>query len=159
MAIKTIRVCLTNDGEDRETPWAFDLGPAPGPKGSRKVRLVNVPFMHAKPTWGDVIVVTPRDGVPTWDRATTPFILEDGGRRPMVVEYVAHGNDEDCSDAIAAACAVLEIVCESSFLPKARSRARAYLAVQRATTDQTVMRHLSRAFAAKLTQVFPRPAQ
>ena len=53
-ATKAIKVCLTNRGEDQETPWAHDLGPAPGPKGSRKVRLVNVPFLHAKPTWGDV---------------------------------------------------------------------------------------------------------
>src|SRR5205085_12393659 len=53
---KTIKVCLTNRGEDSETPWAHDLGAAPG---GRKVRLVNVPFLHAKPTWGDVIVVAP----------------------------------------------------------------------------------------------------
>ncbi len=147
MAIKTMKVCLTNAGEDRETPWAFDLGPAPGPSGSRKVRLVNVTFLHAKPTWGDVIVVTPRDGVPTWDRASAQ-ILEDGGRWPMVVEYAPAR--EACFDAVAAACADLEIVCES---PK---RGRAYLAVNNGITDRAVMRHLAREVAAKLTQVFPR---
>jgi hypothetical protein len=49
---KPIKVRLTNQGKDTETPWAQDLGPAPGPSGSRKVRLINVPFMHAKPKIG-----------------------------------------------------------------------------------------------------------
>ena len=65
---KPVKVCLIDQGRARETPWALDLCPAPGPKGSRKVRLINVPFFHAKPTWGDVIVVSPKDGIPTWDR-------------------------------------------------------------------------------------------
>ena|GEM_PF-4577000 len=54
MAIETIEVCLTNEGEDRKTPRAFDLGPAPGPMRSLKGQLVNVPFMHAKPTRDNV---------------------------------------------------------------------------------------------------------
>ena len=29
-----IKVRLTDRGEDSETPWAHDLGPAPGPPGS-----------------------------------------------------------------------------------------------------------------------------
>jgi hypothetical protein len=71
-----LKVCLTNRGKDTETPWADDLGPAPSPpapRGSRLVRLVNVPFLHAKPTWGDIIVVVPTDGPPVWDRDGLPF--------------------------------------------------------------------------------------
>ena len=160
---KTIKVCLTNGGEDRETPWAHDLGPAPGLKGSRKVRLVNVPFLHAKPTWGDVIVVTPRRGALTWDRAAAP-ILVDGGRWAMILEYaprdVEDGEDEEdpCFDALTQACAELEVVCEGSFSPKGRPRGRAYLAVKHGTTDKAVMNHLVRAeLACQITQVFPRP--
>lgn len=162
---KTIKVCLTNGGEDRETPWAHDLGPVPGRKGSRKVRLVNVPFLHAKPTWGDVIVVTPRRGALTWDRASAP-ILVDGGRWAMILEYapedVADGEDEEdpCFDALAQACAELEVVCEGSFSPKGRPRGRAYLAVKQGTTDKAVMNHLVRAeLACQITQLFPEPAK
>jgi hypothetical protein len=161
---KTIKVCLTNGGEDRETPWAHDLGPAPGLKGSRRVRLVNVPFLHAKPTWGDVIVVTPRRGGLTWDRASAP-IVSDGGRWAMILEYaprdVEDGEDEEdpCFDALAQACAELEVVCEGSFSPKGRPRGRAYLAVKQGTTARAVMAHLARAeLACRITQVFPRPA-
>ena len=96
---KLIKVCLTNKGEDTETPWAHDLGPATGPSGSRKVRLVNVPFMHAKPTWGDTIVVSPvREGYPTWDRDGVPWkeissrIVQDGGRWAMIVDYAPRGD-------------------------------------------------------------------
>ena len=160
---KTIKVCLTNGGDDHETPWAHDLGPAAGPKGSRKVRLVNVPFLHAKPTWGDVIVVTPRRGVPTWDRSGA--ILEDGGRWAMILEYAPQDaedgeDDEDpCFDALTRACADLEIVCECSFSPKGRPRGRAYLAVKQAMSARTVMRHLaSAALACRITQLFPKPA-
>src|SRR6267142_2013750 len=92
---KTIKICLMNRGEDSETPWAHDLGPADrGAKGSRLVRLVNVPFLHAKPTWGDAIVVAPiEDGLPTWDRDGVPWnqlatrISQDGGRWAMIVDY------------------------------------------------------------------------
>src|SRR6266542_1789314 len=99
---KLIKVCLTNQGEDTETPWAEDLGPAPGPAGARKVRLINVPFMHAKPTWGDTIVVTPtEDGYPTWDRAGMPWpqigtrLADDGGRWAMIVDYAPHPGADD----------------------------------------------------------------
>src|SRR3954466_3111963 len=97
---KMIKVCLTNRGEDSETPWAEDLGPAPGPDGSRKVKLVNVPFLHAKPTWGDVIVVSPvEDGLLTWDRNNVWWkqvperIEHDGGRWAMIVDYAPRPGD------------------------------------------------------------------
>jgi len=71
----TIKVCLVNEGDDVETPWAIDLGPADsGPDGSRRVRLINVPFMHAKPTWGDVVIVTPVEGGRlTWNGGGVPY--------------------------------------------------------------------------------------
>src|SRR3954465_9971143 len=105
---KLIKVCLTNKGEDTETPWAHDLGPAQ-PAGSRKVKLVNVPFMHAKPTWGDTIVVSPvADGFPTWDRGGAPWkqitsrIVEDGGRWAMIVDYQPRAvSADECFQAVA----------------------------------------------------------
>ena len=169
-ASKAIKVCLTNAGDDVETPWAHDLGPAPGPKGSRKVRLVNVPFMHAKPTWGDVVVVSPvKDGFPTWDRSNVAWsdiasrIHEDGGRWAMIVDYVpakhVEEDDEDaCFDELAHACAELDIVCEGAWSPRSRPSGRVYLAVQNGTTDKAVMNHLARAkLPCTLSQIHPAP--
>src|SRR6476659_6196258 len=99
---KLIKFCLTNAGRNSETPWGHDLGPAPGPNGSRKVRLFNVPFLHAKPTWGDIIVVSPDlDGVLTWDRNGASWeqlgsrIDEDSGRWAMIVDYAPHPDTKD----------------------------------------------------------------
>ena len=164
-ASKAIKVCLTNRGDDIETPWAHDLGPAPGPKGSRKVRLVNVPFMHAKPTWGDVVVVSPvKDGFPTWDRSGVAWshigtrLVEDGGRWAMILDYESDADAEECFDAIAHACAELDVVCEGAWAPSKTRAGRVYLAVKTGTTDKAVMNHLGRAeLPCALCQIHPAP--
>src|SRR6476469_927829 len=106
---KLIKVRLTNEGADSETPWAHDLGRV---EGGRKVKLVNVPFMHAKPTWGDTIVVKEIKGdFPTWDRGGTPWskissrILVDGGHWAMIVTYEPHPDGKDAFKALTKACA------------------------------------------------------
>ena len=66
---KLVKVRLQDGGEGIETPWAEvireigDSGEVEGPAG-------NVPFLHAKPTYEDVIRVRPdpHDGMLTWDR-------------------------------------------------------------------------------------------
>jgi hypothetical protein len=159
---KPIKICLTNQGEDQETPWAHDLGPAPG---GRKVRLVNVPFMHAKPTWGDVIIVKPvEDGLPTWDRGGVPWskldtrIVEDGGRWAMIVDYRPAKSGDAAFKAIAHACAELDIVCEGAWGPKNGDAGRTYLAVKHGTSDTAVMNHLRRAeLPCTLQQIHPTP--
>jgi hypothetical protein len=112
-----------------ETPWADDLGPS-GVDGARRVRLANVPFLHAKPTYGDVIVVTPnphgfltrdRDGV-AWEKILTR-IDEDSGRWVMIVEYTLTMN----SDAQAVFSALDEPARRSTFASRdcgARCEAR-----------------------------------
>jgi hypothetical protein len=163
---KPIKVCLTNGGKDSETPWATDLGPAPGPSGSRKVRLVNVPFLHAKPTWGDVIVVSPADGFLTWDRKNVPFtkvatrILEDSGRWAMILDYAPHpdGSDADAFKSLARACAEHDIVCEGAWGPRDSEPGRAYLAVKAELTDVDVMERLRAAtLPCELIQIHPAP--
>lgn len=91
-----LKVLLHNQGEDAETPWAEDLGPHPAKAGARLVRLVNVPFLHAKPTFGDVLVVEPdAEGMLAWDRQGVPWddldsrIEGDGGRWVMIIDYEA----------------------------------------------------------------------
>lgn len=160
-----IKVCLTNKGEDTETPWASDLGPA-GSDGSRKVKLVNVPFMHAKPTWGDTIIVKPvrGEGPPTWDRDGVPWkqiatkIVEDGGRWAMIIDYVPHGAADEGYKALATACDEAKIVCEGAWGPRDREPGRVYLAVQKDLTAEDVMGILERAsLPVALTQIHPEP--
>ena len=154
----TIKVCLVNDGDDFETPWAIDLGPADNaPPGSRRVRLINVPFMHAKPTWGDVIVVSPVDGQQlTWDGEGVAYseidarIEEDGGRYAVIVGYMPHAGTS-ASDAFKAFCAVFEregdlsqadAVCEGATLPNEERPGRIYLAANYDLSPDMVMERL-----------------
>jgi hypothetical protein len=159
-----IKVRLTDEGEDSETPWAEDLGPAPGPRGARRVRLINVPFMHAKPTWGDVIIVVPvEDDFPLWDRGGVAWdqigsrIAEDGGRWAMIVDYAPHGDSEDAYVALVHACAELEIVCEGAWGPRDGKPGRAYLAVKHELDDVAVMTRLRDALPCELIQIHPQP--
>ncbi|MEJ7597105.1 MAG: hypothetical protein WKG01_04275 [Kofleriaceae bacterium] len=173
---KLIQICLVNDGDDAETVWAQDLGPAKGtdraPKGSRKARIVNVPFLHAKPTWGDVVMVSPdSDGTPTWDAGGTAWsdlasrLLEDSGRFAMIVDYAPRKGAADGAAAfraIAKACEISkqladnDIVCESEYGPTPEDAGRVYLAVKDALEPADVM---TRLHAAKppcaLTQIHP----
>jgi len=149
---KLIKICLTDDGEDSETPWAEDLGPAPGPKGSRKVKLVNVPFLHAKPTWGDTIVVSPvAGGLPTWDSGGVEWdeigtrLLVDSGRHAIIIDYAPKKGDpggHKAFSAIAAACRELDVACEGCFGPDGKTPGRVYLAANDALTPEAVMERL-----------------
>lgn len=155
----TIKVLLVNDGDDVETPWAVDLGPAENaPPGSRRVRLINVPFLHAKPTWGDVIVVSPIEGQQlTWDGDGVAYseidtrIEEDGGRYAVIIGYMPHAGTST-NDAFKAICGVFErrggdlseadAVCEGATLPNQERPGRVYLAAKYDLSPETVMQRL-----------------
>lgn len=163
---KLIKVCLTNQGEDTESPWAQDLGPAPGIAGARKVRLVNVPFMHAKPTWGDTIVVLPTKNQLTWDRSGVKWaeigtrIVEDGGRWAMILDYLPHADitAPDAIGALAKACDAERIVCEGARSPRDGNPGRVYLAVPKDSTVDAVMTRLTAAgLPMQLHLVHPEP--
>ena len=164
---KTIKVCLTNRGNDTETPWAEDLGAAKGQRGARRVKLVNVPFMHAKPTWGDIIVVVPvEDGLPTWDREGVAWeqvatrIAEDGGRWAMIVDYTPNKATADAAfRALVDACHAVDVVCEGAWGPGAGRAGRAYFAAPKAHTARDVMSALAAAkLPCTLSQIHPPPA-
>ncbi len=160
-----IKVRLTNSGDATEMPWAQDLGRTPG--GARKVRLANVPFMHARPTWGDVIAVAPAaDGVLTWDRRGLPFealdhlILETGGRWALIID-VGSAPGRAAADplaALTAACVAAGYVCEGAYAPRPGLPGRAYLAVPEDVSAATVMATLRGAVALPLTLFHP-PAE
>ena len=157
----TIKVCLTNQGADVETPWAVDLGPAPGaPDGSRRVRLLNIPYLYGKPTWGDVIVVSPHEHNTqlTWDSNGLAYddvidklLDEDGGRYMLIIDYTPHAG-ATAEEAFAAIQRVFEIigedlaesdaVVEGCFRPRNGRPGRTYLAAKYEFSPEIVIERL-----------------
>ncbi len=92
---RVVKVVLHDRGDDVEAPWAEDLGPDPADPTRRLLRIGNVPFFHAKPTYEDVISATrdPARGMWAWDRGGAPFervpsmLHEDSGRWAMILDY------------------------------------------------------------------------
>ncbi len=142
-----VKILLHASGEDPETPWALDLGPAPGKRGARLVRLVNVPFLHAKPTFGDEIVVAPGpDGWLAWDRGDADpdrgeGIARDGGRYALIIDYLppAGADVPAVFTAICEAARRLDVVPEGCFGPRADKPGRAYFAAPNAVTPLALM--------------------
>jgi hypothetical protein len=104
---RVVKIRLHNLGEDVETLWAEDLGEVPTDPSARHVRLGNVPFLHAKPTYGDVIEVRPGDdGMLEWDRQDAAYediaIYEDDGRWTMIIDYRTGPGDADIKAAFRA---------------------------------------------------------
>ncbi len=89
------KVFLHDDGEDLESCWAEPLGTSK--QGRTLVRLANIPFLHARPTYGDIIEVA-RDpsyaGNFAWDRGGLPLanvgerIHRNGGRYVAIIDYL-----------------------------------------------------------------------
>jgi len=169
---RLLKVLLQDRGEDAETPWAVDLGAVRGRKGARRVRLVNVPFLHAKPTYDDVIIVEPDpadgDGLLVWDAQGVAWskigtrIDKDGGRWAAIVDYLPGKGVEvrPVYDAICAAARKKKIVTEGCFAPRDREPGRLYLAVPEALEPADVMKQLATVkLAVKLTLVHPAPAK
>ena len=160
---KLVKVLLHNRGEDVETPWAEDLGPADG--GGRRVRLDNVPFLHAKPTFGDVIVAREdaryenhlawdRDDV-AWERIGTR-IDHDGGRYAMIVDYVT--DDVDRFGELSEWLGQSDVVPEGCFGPREGKPGRLYLAVPRARSVGDVMALLAQnGHGFTFEQIHPEP--
>jgi hypothetical protein len=136
---KLLKVRLHSQGLDPETPWAEDCGPAPGPAGSRYVRIGNVPFLHAKPTYGDVIVVSPdEERVLSWDGGGRGYdevcesLIEDSGRWVMILDYEVRPPAATSQEAFSALDIVgesVDIAVEGCFAPSATRPGRAYLAI------------------------------
>jgi hypothetical protein len=141
---KRVKVVLHDQGSDVETPW----GKVVGSDGERTlVQLDNVPFLHAKPTYGDVLALLPDDnygGKLTWDRNGMPFneiagsLHRDGGRFAVIVDYFA-----DDAGRFGELTAWLEkdhdFACEGLMGPEDERPGRLYLAVPYASGAARVM--------------------
>ena len=147
---KLVKVRLHNQGEDVETAWAEDSVSVDQSSPTRRVRLGNVPFLHAKPTYGDVIEVRPdeADGMLDWDRERLAFehvgrrIHADGGRWAMIIDYEAVPPERDANGAFKAldiAAENADIAVEGAFVAKDGRGGRAYLAVPRSKSVSDVL--------------------
>ena len=147
---RLVKVRLHNRGEDVETPWAEDLGPLEGAQSGRLVRVGNVPFLHAKPTYGDVIAVVadPSDGVLEWDAAGIAFkdigtrIAHDDGRWVAIIDYSPRPPGKDLDPVFKAldiAGEKIDVAVEGAFVRHDARTARAYLAVPGSMTLQDVL--------------------
>jgi hypothetical protein len=147
---RLVKVRLHNRGEDVETPWAEDLGPLEGPHAGRLVRIGNVPFLRAKPTYGDVIAVIPDpvDGVLVWDAAGVAFdeigtrIERDGGRWVTIIDYwprSPYAGLDTVFKALDVAGEEIDVAVEGAFVRQGAQTARAYLAVPAVMTLQDVL--------------------
>ena len=134
---KLLKIRLHDQGEDPETVWAEDLGAAILHPTARYVRIGNIPVLHAKPTYGDVIeVLRHGDGMFEWDRRGVDFpeigtrILEDGGRWVAIIDYWPRRPTSDLRstfEALDAAAAARDIAIEGALARKRRGCA--YMAV------------------------------
>lgn len=153
---RLVKVRLRNGDEDIETPWAEDLGPAPGEGSKRLVKLGNVPFLHAKPTYEDVLETQAVDGLYEWDARGLAFeqigsrIAVDGGRWVMIVDYrlvpECEGTADDAFRQLDLFAEEHDMALEGAFVAPDRRSGRAYLAVARhRTSAREVMELIGRA--------------
>jgi hypothetical protein len=151
---KLIKVRLQTNGKDVETPWAEDCGPGPGAVG-RLAKLGNVPFLHAKPRYEDVICVTldEQDGFLTWDSLDLPYrrlgerIAKDGGRFAMIVDYSLldpRGDAQAAFSVLDRAGERANVAVEGCYGPELGKPGRAYLAVPSELKVQAVLTLLAR---------------
>lgn len=147
-SLEPFKILLHNNGEDVETPWAI---PVPDPHGRVLVRLDNIPFLHAKPTCGDVIEVRQTADQPdflSWNAAGRSYdaicgaLVEDGGRYALIVDYT-------CPDAGRFAAMTSwakdegDLECEGSSGPRGGQPGRLYVAARYASCTDLIMRFLA----------------
>jgi hypothetical protein len=133
-----VKVFLHDRGEDVESAWCQPAGPS-------LFRLVNVPFLHAKPTYGDVVAAERNDdGNWEWDRrgvAQTRIgerLHHDGGRYALIVDYTMWA-EADLGALVQALEKRHDIVGEGCFGPRGEEPGRLYLAAPRALDPTAVL--------------------
>ncbi|HEY2743754.1 MAG TPA: hypothetical protein VGL86_03995 [Polyangia bacterium] len=133
-----VKVFLHDRGEDVESAWCQPAGPS-------LFRLVNVPFLHAKPTYGDVVAAERNDdGNWAWDRRGVAQkriderLHQDGGRYAIIVDYTMWA-EADFGALLQALEKKHDIVGEGCFGPRGEEPGRVYLAAPRPLDPAAVM--------------------
>jgi hypothetical protein len=115
--------------------------PAGFDEGRALFRLVSIPLLHAKPTWGDVIMARGDDtygGNWTWNGAAGK-IHHDGGRYTLLVEY--HG-DVDFRFLGHLLRRDHDIILEPGYPPQGKKAGHLYLAAPRRAATSAVLKAL-----------------
>lgn len=156
-----VKVLLHDRGEDVETVWALHVRHT---SRGRVVRLESVPFLHAKPTWGDQVKVVEdptQPGVLSWDVAgrsydeTVAGLIEDGGRYAAIVDHGV-GDSARFAELSRWAESTLDVMCEGAYGPRDGLPGRAYLAVPYGLGPEALMRGLGdNPLGATFTLVHP----
>lgn len=158
-----VKVFLHDRGEDVESAWCQPVGES---RGASLFRLVNVPFLHAKPTYGDVIPAFRNDeldGNWAWDRAGVSYeqigerLHTDGERYALIVDYTMR-TDADFGALVAALERKHSIIAEGCFGPRGEEPGRLYLAARRELAPEDVMaavERLGRSFRFVLVHPVP----
>ena len=150
-----VKVFLHDRGDDMESAWCQPVGPS-------LFRLVNVPFLHAKPTYGDVIAAERNDdGGWEWDRRgearVSERLHEDGGRYALIIDYTKWA-EADFGALLQALEKRHDIVGEGCFGPRGERPGRLYLAAPRALDPAAVLQAvvtLGRGFRFELIHPVP----
>jgi hypothetical protein len=144
-----VKVFLHDRGQDVESAWCQPVGEA---RGASLFRLVNVPFLHAKPTYGDVIPAFRDDvfdGNWAWDRAGVAYerigerLHTDGERYALIVDYTMR-TDADFGALVSALERKHALVAEGCFGPRGEEPGRLYLAAKRELDAAAVMEALTK---------------
>ncbi|MBX2803196.1 MAG: hypothetical protein KTR31_36285 [Myxococcales bacterium] len=156
-----MKVLIHDGGVDTETTWALRV---PSPPGRVFVRLDNVPFLHAKPTLGDVIEVVQDPAQPgflSFDKAGRSYdevcsaLVEDSGRYAVIVTYTC----EDSQRFGALAAWIREggeLHPEGAFGPRDGEPGTMYLAVEAHVEPDEVMARLdTNGFGYRFSLVHP----
>ena len=158
-----VKVFLHDRGQDVESAWCQPVGEA---RGAALFRLVNVPFLHAKPTYGDVIPAfrdDDFDGNWAWDRGGVEYdkirerLHTDGERYALIVDYTMR-TDADFGALVSALEKRHAIVAEGCFGPRGEEPGRLYLAARREVPPGEVMaavEKLGRGFRFALVHPLP----
>lgn len=133
-----LQILLHNDGEDAETVWTEVISEQGD--GSKLVRLLNIPIVHAVPTYGDTFQVTPNADDDWLERNmsgvtglnTAEYIHEPGGFQTMVVSYV-------CDDPTQLKSVCKWINQEHGFMPQPSLPGKLHLAVPSDSRPADVM--------------------